>query len=124
MSPSASLFRDAGDRPQRAPGHFNASTLQQAIPLAGRRQDSRSGGSAHTLQHSFATHQNGCEVRRILGHTHIDTTMIHAHIVDSQQLAATGPLDAVVHADGAAIACDLAPSAGPAPATPDFRPCR
>ena len=95
--PSSSLFHD------KTTGfsgrwHVHKSTLQRAIQQAARAADIRKRVSAHALRHSFATHllQGGCDVRRIqtlLGHTHINTTMVYAHIVDGQQLAVISPLD-------------------------------
>ena len=102
--PSNSLFHDSTTG-LSGRWHINKSTLQKAIPLAGKAAGIRKRISAHTLRHSFATHllQNGCDVRRIqilLGHTHINTTMIYAHIVDAQQLAVVSPLDAASHVSG------------------------
>jgi integron integrase len=98
--PSSSIFHD------RSTGisgrwHVHTSTLQKAIQRAARTADIRKRVSAHALRHSFATHllQGGCDVRRIqtlLGHTHINTTMIYAHIVDGQQLSVVSPLDSHV----------------------------
>lgn len=97
--PSTKLFHDATTGISGR-WHVNESTLQKAIPLAARLAGIQKRISAHTLRHSFATHllQNGCDVRRIqvlLGHTHINTTMVYAHILDSLQLAVVSPLDAV-----------------------------
>ena len=95
--PSSSLFHD---RTTGLSGrwHVHKSTLQKAIQQAARAADIRKRVSVHALRHSFATHllQGGCDVRRIqtlLGHTHINTTMVYAHIVDGQQLAVISPLD-------------------------------
>lgn len=95
--PSSSLFHD---RTTGLSGRWyvHKSTLQKAIQQAARAADIRKRVSAHALRHSFATHllQGGCDVRRIqtlLGHTHINTTMVYAHIVDGQQLAVISPLD-------------------------------
>lgn len=95
--PSSSLFHD------RSTGlsgrwHVHKSTLQKAVQRAARAADIRKRVSVHTLRHSFATHllQGGCDVRRIqvlLGHTHINTTMVYAHIVDGLQLSVVSPLD-------------------------------
>ena len=95
--PSRSLFHDASTG-LCGRWHVHASTLQKAVQRAARVADIRKRVSVHTLRHSFATHllQSGCDVRRIqalLGHTHINTTMVYAHIVDGQQLAVVSPLD-------------------------------
>ena len=102
--PSAKLFHDTTTGISGR-WHVNQSSLQKAIPMAAREAGIQKRISAHTLRHSFATHllQNGCDVRRIqalLGHTHINTTMVYAHIVDSQQLAVVSPLDAAGLAGG------------------------
>lgn len=96
--PSSSLFHDQRTGVSGR-WHVHKSTLQKAVQRAARVADIRKRVSVHTLRHSFATHllQAGCDVRRIqalLGHSHVNTTMVYAHIVDGQQLAVTSPLDA------------------------------
>ena len=95
--PSSALFHD---RRTGLSGrwHVNKSTLQKAIQRAARQAGISKRVSTHALRHSFATHllQNGCDIRRIqllLGHTHINTTMIYAHIVDAHRLNVVSPLD-------------------------------
>lgn len=95
--PSGSLFHDKSTG-LSGRWHVHISTLQKAVQRAARVADIRKRVSVHALRHSFATHllQGGCDIRRIqalLGHSHINTTMVYAHIVDGQQLAVISPLD-------------------------------
>ncbi len=95
--PSSSLFHDRNTG-LSGRWHVHVSTLQKAVQRAAKAADIRKRVSVHALRHSFATHllQGGCDVRRIqnlLGHTHINTTMVYAHIVDGLQLAVVSPLD-------------------------------
>ena len=95
--PSASLFHDSATG-LSGRWHVHISTLQKAVQRAARKADIRKRVSVHTLRHSFATHllQGGCDVRQIqmlLGHSHINTTMVYAHIVDANQLSVISPLD-------------------------------
>lgn len=95
--PSASLFHDSATG-LSGRWHVHVSTLQKAVQRAARKADIRKRVSVHTLRHSFATHllEGGCDLRQIqmlLGHSHINTTMVYAHIVDAHQLSVVSPLD-------------------------------
>ena len=95
--PSASLFHDSATG-LSGRWHVHISTLQKAVQRASRKADIRKRVSVHTLRHSFATHllEGGCDIRQIqmlLGHSHINTTMVYAHIVDAHQLSVVSPLD-------------------------------
>lgn len=77
--------------------HCSSSTLQRAFKRALRQTTITKHASVHTLRHCVATHllQNGTDLRSIqtlLGHRHINTTMIYTHIIRAEQNT-TSPLD-------------------------------
>jgi len=54
--------------------------------------------SCHVLRHSFATHllEQGCDIRtvqQLMGHKHVETTMIYTHVLKKPGLGVKSPLD-------------------------------
>lgn len=95
--PSSAFFHDAKSGVSGR-WHVNPSTLQDAIRRAATQAGISKRVTVHTLRHSFATHmlEDGCDIRSIqalLGHAHINTTMIYTHLVDDRQLTMTSPYD-------------------------------
>lgn len=77
--------------------HASPSTLQRAFQQAIRQTGIRKHASVHSLRHSFATHllATGCDIRTIqslLGHRHLETTMIYTH-VEANVKHIVSPLD-------------------------------
>jgi integron integrase len=77
--------------------HASPSGLQRAFRMAAIEVGDLPHVTVHTLRHCFATHlmQSGTDlptIQQLLGHSHIDTTMIYTHVIDDWG-AASSPLD-------------------------------
>ena len=78
--------------------HLYEGTLGSAIKRAAARAGIAKPTSTHTLRHSFATHllERGQDIRTIqelLGHSHVDTTMIYTHVLNRGGPGVLSPLD-------------------------------
>ncbi|MFH1024455.1 MAG: integron integrase [Planctomycetota bacterium] len=82
--------------------HAATSPVQKAMRAAVLRAGIPKHASVHTLRHSFATHllMNGVNIRKIqelLGHSHVETTMIYTHVARDMAPEAKSPLDTLRH---------------------------
>jgi integron integrase len=78
--------------------HINEKTVQNAVKEAVKKAGIVKHASVHTLRHSFATHllMNGVNIREIqnlLGHKHLETTMIYTHVIRDRVSVPKSPLD-------------------------------
>lgn len=78
--------------------HVHLNTLQKAVKTAAARAGIEKRVTVHTLRHSFATHllEQGYDIRTIqelLGHSHVQTTMIYTHVATKNILGVRSPLD-------------------------------
>jgi len=81
--------------------HLHPVNLQKAFKIALKNAGIFKGASVHSLRHSFATHliEDGYDVRTVqelLGHKHLQTTMIYTHIAQRNILGVKSPLDAAM----------------------------
>lgn len=78
--------------------HRDSSGLSRAIREAARLANITKRVGPHTLRHSFATHlyESGVDIAKIqqlLGHRHIETTMIYTHVAQNAATSIPSPLE-------------------------------
>ncbi len=85
--------------------HLSEKVVQNAVKKALRNAGIEKHASVHTLRHSFATHllMNGVNIREVqdlLGHKHLETTMVYTHVIRNLQNVPASPLDLLQGRDG------------------------
>ncbi len=78
--------------------HASDAVVQRAVADAARKAGIPKRVTVHSLRHSFATHlllQNVDirQVQELLGHAHVETTMIYTHVLKDLRNAPRSPLD-------------------------------
>lgn len=94
--PSVTLRRDEQGRGIRF--HAHPGVLARTVQQAARRAGICKRVTPHTFRHSFATHllEAGYDIRQVqtlLGHAHVETTMLYTHVMSKPAIAVTSPLD-------------------------------
>ena len=78
--------------------HLHPGVPARALKVAVKKVGIQKHVTCHTLRHSFATHllESGHDIRSIqelLGHKHVDTTMIYTHVIKKGGLGIQSPAD-------------------------------
>lgn len=81
---------------------YSQRGVQWAIKMLSKKAGIHKEVSVHTLRHSYATHllEDGLDIvsiKDLLGHSHIETTMVYLHIAQSGRRKPFSPLDTLYH---------------------------
>ncbi len=80
--------------------HLHESALQKSIAHATKMAGINKHVGPHTFRHCFATHliESGTQivhVQELLGHAHLETTMIYTHVLNRPGLSIKSPADRI-----------------------------
>jgi integron integrase len=78
--------------------HLHETVIQRAVREAGRAAGVVKPVTPHVFRHAFATHllEDGYDIRTVqelLGHAHVETTMIYTHVLNKGGRGVRSPLD-------------------------------
>ena len=95
--PATTRYVDASAGTERR-HHLHESAVQRAVHAAAQRAGIPKRVTCHTFRHSFATHllERGQDIRTVqelLGHRHVETTMIYTHVLQLGAKGVRSPLD-------------------------------
>ena len=78
--------------------HLHESVIQKAFRHAVLQAGMAKPATFHTLRHAFATdllasNYDILTIQELLGHSHVDTTMIYTHVLNKGGRGVQSPLD-------------------------------
>ena len=94
-SKSLSIEPGTGNRGRH---HLHEKTVQKTIRNAIKKAGILKHATCHTFRHSFATHllESGYDIRTVqelMGHKHVNTTMIYTHVLNRGGKGVKSPMD-------------------------------
>jgi integrase/recombinase XerD len=80
---------------------LSTSTIQRVFQVSRAKADINESSTVHSLRHSFATHllEQGVNlfvIQRLLGHKHIQNTLIYLHLQKNHTEQIVNPIDALM----------------------------
>ena len=77
---------------------FSQKGVQWVVREASKKSGIQKQVTVHTLRHTYATHllEDGLDIvsiKELLGHAHIETTMVYLHVAKAGRQAPFSPLD-------------------------------
>ena len=97
-NPQTYLFNGNPHSTENVDGCFSQKGVQWIVKSQSKKAGIIKDVNVHTLRHSYATHllEDGLDIvslKELLGHSHIETTMVYLHVAQSGRIKPFSPLD-------------------------------
>jgi integrase/recombinase XerD len=97
-NPQTYLFNGNPHHAQNEDTNFSQKGVQWIVKTMSKKAGIIKDVNVHTLRHSYATHllEDGLDIvtiKNLLGHSHIETTMVYLHVAQCGRNKPFSPLD-------------------------------